>query len=95
LFANIAGATDRDGLTASSAKVVYTFTPKGKAPRTAKKSLAQTQVIGDNHSYSGQVGFTNLEPNSIVSVYVTLTDRYGVTAKDLQHTFKFQASASC
>jgi len=94
-FANINGATDRDGLTAGSAKVVYTFTPKGKAQRSGKKSLAQTQVIGDKHTYSGQVTFTNLEPNSIVTMSVTLTDKYGVTNKDLQHTFKFQVSASC
>jgi len=94
-FANINGATDRDGLTAGSAKVVYTFTPKGKAQRSGKKSLAQTQVIGDKHTYSGQVTFTNLEPNSIVTMSVTLTDKYGVTSKDLQHTFKFQVSASC
>jgi hypothetical protein len=94
-YVSIARATDDDGLTASSAKVVYTYKPKGKPQKTDRQALGQTQVIGEQHYYSGQVGFTNLEPNSIVTMYVTLTDRYGRTQKDSQHTFAFQASASC
>ena len=95
-FANINRATDRDGLTASSAKVVYSVHAEGQvADGPARSRSPRPRSSGTNTTYSGQVAFTNLEPNSIVTMSVTLTDKYGVTNKDLQHTFKFQASASC
>ncbi len=73
------------------------FTPKGGGRRTASRSLAQTQVIGDNHYYSGQVGLKGLEPGSTISAYVQLTDKYGKTTKDRSpnDTFSVQVAAGC
>ena len=92
LFANIAQASDRDGLTAASAKVVYTLHAQGEvAAVTAKKSLAQTQVIGDNHFYSGQVNLTNLEPNSIDDgLRDDSPTSTAAPPRICQHTFKFR-----
>ena len=71
VFASIGRANDRDGLVgAASAKVVYSYHAAKRQVEDGRRSvsLAQTQVIGDDHYYSGQVGLTNLEPDSIVSV---------------------------
>jgi hypothetical protein len=97
VFASIGRATDQDGLVAQSAKVVYGFTPKGGGRKSATRSLTQTQVIGDNHYYSGQVNLKDLEPGSTVSLYVQLTDKYGDTTKDRSpnDTFSFQVTAGC
>jgi hypothetical protein len=96
-FASINGAFDRDGLTGSSAKVVYSYTPKGGSRKTATRSIAQTQVIGDKHYYSGQITLKGLAAGSSISFHVTLTDKYGHTDKDLNpnEVFTITPSSTC
>jgi hypothetical protein len=88
-------ASDRDGLGAQSAKVVYSYTPKGGSRRTASAALAQSQVNGSTHYYTTQVDLQGLAAGSTVSAYVTLTDKYGHTDKDQRQNDVFSYTPTC
>jgi hypothetical protein len=91
----IARANDADGLSAQSARVVYTYKTREGSPKTVRSSLTQTRTVGNNHYYSGTVDLRDIQPGSVVTMRVTLTDKYGDTDTDNADEFKFTAPFTC